>query len=45
MNVLQDPKYASEATYSNKEYFFNCYLAGPRPTLGHFQGTASLTGF
>ena len=23
--------------------FFNCYLAGPRPTLGYYQGAASLT--
>ena len=23
--------------------FFNCYLAVPRPTLGHYWGTASLT--
>ena len=25
--------------------FFNCYLAAPRPALGHYWGTASLTWF
>ena len=23
----------------NGEWFFNCYLAAPRPNLGHYRGT------